>query len=339
MIQGIIGRKLGMGQIFTGNGEAEGVTAIEAGPCIVTQVKTKAKERYNAAQLGFGEAKHLNSPQRGHLKELNRFILLDTEYRFENRNIGGGCPPIETEDGWLLVYHAVEDRPKGRVYHAAAVLLDRDDPFKVIGRLPEPLFSPEAESELHGDTNNVVFPTGAIVRDGRLFIYYGAADSRIMAKSLDLKELLEALKRRPLTHRPFTTSGFQQRVAKPWGEEIIYTPNHAKMTGKVMNVKAGSRLSLQYHEKKQEAMTLFSGRALLWIENDSGDIEKIPMEPLHGYIVQPRQKHRIEALEDSVILEASTAEQGNTVRIDDDYGRSEETDETRKSLDRGWKKP
>jgi large subunit ribosomal protein L3 len=76
MIQGIIGRKLGMGQIFTGNGEAEGVTAIEAGPCIVTQVKTKAKERYNAAQLGFGEAKHLNSPQRGHLKELGQFRYL-----------------------------------------------------------------------------------------------------------------------------------------------------------------------------------------------------------------------------------------------------------------------
>jgi len=76
MVQGIIGRKLGMGQIFTDKGKAEGLTAIEAGPCVVTQVKTTAKEGYIAAQLGFGEAKRLSSPQRGHLKGLGQFKYL-----------------------------------------------------------------------------------------------------------------------------------------------------------------------------------------------------------------------------------------------------------------------
>jgi len=76
MVGGIIGRKLNMGRIFSGDGEVEAVTAIEAGPCVVTQVKTKDKDGYNAAQLGFGEAKHLNSPQRGHLKELGQFKYL-----------------------------------------------------------------------------------------------------------------------------------------------------------------------------------------------------------------------------------------------------------------------
>ena len=76
MVQGIIGRKLGMGRIFTDDGKAEAVTAIEAGPCVVTQVKTAAKEGYNAAQLGFGETKRLNSPQRGHLKGLGQFKYL-----------------------------------------------------------------------------------------------------------------------------------------------------------------------------------------------------------------------------------------------------------------------
>jgi large subunit ribosomal protein L3 len=76
MVQGIIGRKLGMGQIFTDKGKAEGVTAIEAGPCVVTQVKTTAKEGYIAAQLGFGQAKRLSSPQRGHLKGLGQFKYL-----------------------------------------------------------------------------------------------------------------------------------------------------------------------------------------------------------------------------------------------------------------------
>ena len=76
MIQGIIGRKLGMTLIFRDNGKAEAVTAIEAGPCSVIQVKTVAKEGYNAVQLGFGGAKRLNSPQRGHLKGLGQFKYL-----------------------------------------------------------------------------------------------------------------------------------------------------------------------------------------------------------------------------------------------------------------------
>ncbi len=73
MVQGIIGKKLGMGQIFREDGEVEAVTAIEAGPCIVTQVKTKAKEGYNAARLGFGEAKG------GQSKYLREFRVADPE--------------------------------------------------------------------------------------------------------------------------------------------------------------------------------------------------------------------------------------------------------------------
>ena len=82
-IEGIIGRKLGMTQIFRDNGKAEAVTAIEAGPCIVIQVKTVAKEGYNAVQLGFGETKRLKSPQRGHLKGLGQFRYL-REFRVDN---------------------------------------------------------------------------------------------------------------------------------------------------------------------------------------------------------------------------------------------------------------
>ncbi len=83
MIQEIIGRKLGMTQIFRDNGKAEAVTVVEAGPCVVIQVKTEAKEGYNAAQLGFGRAKKLKSPQRGHLKELGDFKYL-REFRLDD---------------------------------------------------------------------------------------------------------------------------------------------------------------------------------------------------------------------------------------------------------------
>jgi len=83
MLQKIIGKKLGMTQIFTEDGKAEAVTAIEAGPCTVIQIKTVAKEGYNAAQLGFGEVKRLKSPQRGHLKELGQFKYL-REFRVDD---------------------------------------------------------------------------------------------------------------------------------------------------------------------------------------------------------------------------------------------------------------
>jgi large subunit ribosomal protein L3 len=76
MVDGLIGRKIGMTQVFAEDGTVEPVTAIEAGPCTVTQVKTADKGGYNAVQLGFGEAKRLNSPQRGHLKKLGLFRYL-----------------------------------------------------------------------------------------------------------------------------------------------------------------------------------------------------------------------------------------------------------------------
>jgi len=132
---------------------------------------------------------------RCYLKNLGKYIILDSVSRFESRNIGGGCPPIETKDGWLLIYHAVEDSRIGRIYHAGAALLDINDPTKIIARLKRPLFSPSQKWEKQGDVNNVVFPTGAILKDGRLYIYYGAADKRIAAKSMDMEELLTELKK------------------------------------------------------------------------------------------------------------------------------------------------
>jgi len=71
MIQGLIGRKIGMTQLFQDEGEVV-VTAIEAGPCFITQVKTETKDGYNAVQLAFGEAKKLSSPKKGQVKEVGQ---------------------------------------------------------------------------------------------------------------------------------------------------------------------------------------------------------------------------------------------------------------------------
>jgi large subunit ribosomal protein L3 len=73
MIPGIIGKKIGMTQVFRDNGKMEAVTLIEAGPCTITQVKTADKEGYNAVQIGFGQAKKLTKAEQGHIKELGKF--------------------------------------------------------------------------------------------------------------------------------------------------------------------------------------------------------------------------------------------------------------------------
>jgi large subunit ribosomal protein L3 len=73
MIPGIIGKKIGMTQVFRDNGQMEAVTLIEAGPCTITQVKMADKEGYNAVQLGFGQAKKLTKAEQGHIKELGKF--------------------------------------------------------------------------------------------------------------------------------------------------------------------------------------------------------------------------------------------------------------------------
>jgi len=83
MALGILGKKLGMTQIFKEDGTSVPVTAIEAGPCTVVQIKTAEKEGYSSAQLGFGEAKRLNSARRGHLKELGQFKYL-REFRVDD---------------------------------------------------------------------------------------------------------------------------------------------------------------------------------------------------------------------------------------------------------------
>lgn len=124
----------------------------------------------------------------------NNNIVLASKHKHEVSYLGGGCPPIETDQGWLIIYHGVYDTINGYVYTACAALLDLENPEKEIARLPYPIFRPELEYELQGEVNNVCFPTGAIVIEDTLYIYYGAADEQIAVASMSLSELLNELK-------------------------------------------------------------------------------------------------------------------------------------------------
>jgi predicted GH43/DUF377 family glycosyl hydrolase len=123
----------------------------------------------------------------------NDYIVLSAKQDHEVSYIGGGCPPIETEHGWLLIYHGVHDTIDGYVYSACAALLDLNEPNKEIARLPYPLFKPDQKWELRGEVNNVCFPTGTAIFDDTLYIYYGAADEQIACASVSLSTLINEL--------------------------------------------------------------------------------------------------------------------------------------------------
>ena len=121
--------------------------------------------------------------------------IMKSEYFWENQKIGGSVPPIKTDKGWLLLYHAVDDN---FVYRGSVALLDLDNPSKVIARIPYPLLEPQEEYELYGDVNNVIFPEGAYIHEGQLFVYYGAADKYIAVAKIDVDILLEELIKYPV---------------------------------------------------------------------------------------------------------------------------------------------
>jgi mannose-6-phosphate isomerase len=134
----------------------------------------------------------------------------------------------------------------------------------------------------------------------------------------------------------FSILPYQKKVEKPWGFEILFTPEKAQAVGKLLHIKAGCRLSFQYHDEKEETGVLISGQAHLLIEDQNGQMQEVDMEPKKGYFITPFQKHRYIAVTDCDIFESSTKESGNTFRLEDDYKRDTETEEVRKDPNRGW---
>jgi beta-1,2-mannobiose phosphorylase / 1,2-beta-oligomannan phosphorylase len=122
-------------------------------------------------------------------------LLAASEQPWENGRIGGSTPPVRTDRGWLVLYHGVEEAypPTRRVvYRMGAMMLDLEDPTKVLARTRDFLMEPEAYYEKFGlYIPNVIFPTGNIVKDGRLHVYYGAADTAIGLATADLEAVVD----------------------------------------------------------------------------------------------------------------------------------------------------
>jgi predicted GH43/DUF377 family glycosyl hydrolase len=127
--------------------------------------------------------------------------LCGGEQSWEGDRVGGGTPPILIDEGWLHLYHGSRRTQRdGRVgeYSVGALLLDRDDPFRVLARSGQPMMAPMAEYERNGFVPNVVFPTAMIPAgldqsDDRMSVYYGAADTAIGVVEFSKQDILKSL--------------------------------------------------------------------------------------------------------------------------------------------------
>ena len=120
-------------------------------------------------------------------------VLLEVREGFwDEHRIGASTVPIETEQGWLEIYHGVRVTASGPIYRLGVALLDIADPAKVLCRADIPVLSPREPYERVGDIGNVVFSSGAILEPGgELKVYYGAADTSICVATAKFKQLIE----------------------------------------------------------------------------------------------------------------------------------------------------
>lgn len=126
-----------------------------------------------------------------------RFIMsgydrsVKTKGRWDTWVRGAGPPPVRTPYGWLVLYHGIQHGETHK-YKLGAMLLDFNDPTRVVGRLKHPLLEPDTWYENHGKPG-IVYASGAVVKDDTLYVYYGAGDTSVCVATVSLTELCEAI--------------------------------------------------------------------------------------------------------------------------------------------------
>lgn len=123
----------------------------------------------------------------------SKLVISPRPRYWDSFRLGASAPPIRTENGWLEIYHGTRMTPSGPIYRIGTVMLDPDDPSRVLGRCVAPVLSPREDYERIGDVGNVVFACGAIVEpDGDVKVYYGAADTSICVATCHLDDLVNS---------------------------------------------------------------------------------------------------------------------------------------------------
>lgn len=166
-----------------------------------------------------------------------------------------GAPPLKTNQGWLLIYAYIKGYlTPNRTLGIEAALVNLNNPQKIIGRTKDPLLIPEADYELNGQVPKVVFPSGALVQDDKLFVYYGAADTTTCLASCSLDELLKELApTKPAGFIPSKTNKLLKRFSgNPIIKPILETPWQAKAVFNPAAIYEGGQVHLVYRAMSKD---------------------------------------------------------------------------------------
>ncbi len=141
----------------------------------------------------FGDMFYSASPDLTHWG-CHRFVFGTEKSSWQSTKIGPGPAPVETEEGWLLIYHGVWTSCNGYLYYVGGALLDLNEPWKVLYRTKDYLLAPTELYERVGDVPNVVFASSAVINDGIIRLYYGCADTCISMAEAKLDEVIDFVK-------------------------------------------------------------------------------------------------------------------------------------------------
>ena len=172
------------------------ITGIDHRNCVIFPEKIGGLyarlERPNGEGTTGGDIYLSYSPELVFWGKTKLVLQKGTRY-WESLKTGPGAPPIKTDQGWLVLYHACREHMNGIMYNAGVMLLDLADPSKVIGKMRACLMWPVEDYEFRGNVPQVVFPTAAVAgnSDDELWIYYGAADSSICLATASVSALVE----------------------------------------------------------------------------------------------------------------------------------------------------
>ncbi len=193
-------------------------------------------------------------------KELDSHVI--PLLRNANDHLEVGAPPIKTDRGWLLIYSYIQNYfSSEKIFGIEAVLLDLKDPSKVIGRLEEPLLVPEKEYELYGDVPDITFPSGAMIENEKLYLYYGAADTTSCVAVCDIKTLLNEMMEEKSEDASFL-SGHISQGFKRYQQNPIISPRpeftwEAKATFNPAAIYEGGKFHIVYRAMSIDDTSVF----------------------------------------------------------------------------------
>lgn len=215
--------------------------------------------------------------------------------RVNSDQVEAGAQPIKIKEGWLIIYSYIKHYLSDNVpkeFRIEAVLLDSQDPKKIIGRIEEPLLKPEAQYEREGFIKNIVFPEGAIIEDDILKVYYGGADEVCALATIDMATLRKKMEMNSAAtlkcHKFLNNPLLVPDESHPWENLSVCNPAAIEIKGKIY---------IMYRAVSKENVSNFG----LAISHDGFFIDERladPIYPLRTEFEKPLNKHSSYGAED-----------------------------------------